>query len=532
LRRDYSLGSIKKIIILFILCFIFLLTANGFCYTTEEIFDMTINSVVTVVMEDSKGKEMGFGSGFFIGEGIIVTNHHVIEESKKGYVNLVGKKTKYDLLKIIAEDKKRDLAVISVSYLDATPLPIIKEESVTIGEKVYVIGTPLGFEGTISEGIISGIRSVDSRNILQITAPVSPGSSGGPVLNSNGEVIGIAFLTAVKGQNVNFAIPISDLLQLINERNLAIPSLNFVSPIKKDISIDAEKESFENKDSISVFKHFSEAYSFISKNKYDEATVLLEDILENDPNYFRAYYYLGLISKEKGDFEKAIEHLNRALEIEPDYKNAKDLLLSINTTIKKQKREEEGSTYQTMKDLEETIKITYDDMTNLSTFHDKRINIKGSNPKNENDLSTNICVYFIKEENGNLKLRLRINYIGPKNLMIRSFLIKTDDERFTVDVLEGEITRNLGRFPFYRGLFKIIDYYFSSFIETYDVPFDTNLLNIVNKIITSKEAKIRHNGQGLYYDRDITSKEKEAMKNVIDYFITQGGDLEFPDPFR
>ena len=93
--------------------------------------------------------------------------------------------------------------------------------------------------------------------------------------------------------------------------------------------------------------------------------------------------------------------------------------------------------------------------------------------------------------------------------MIHSFLIKTDNERFTIDVLEGDITRNLGRFPFYRGLFKIVDYYFSSFVETYDVPFDTNLLNIVNKIITSKEAKIRHNGQGQYYDRDITFKEKK-----------------------
>ena len=185
-----------------------------------------------------------------------------------------------------------------------------------------------------------------------------------------------------------------------------------------------------------------------------------------------------------------------------------------------------------MNDLEKKIKITYDDMTNLSIYHDKRINIKGSNPKNENDLSTNICVYFVKEENGNLKLRLRINYIGPKNLMIHSFLIKTDNERFTIDVLEGEITRNLGRFPFYRGLFKIVDYYFSSFVETYDVPFDINLLNIVNKIIISKEAKIRHNGQGLYYDRDITSKEKEAMKNVIDYFIIKGGEVEFPKPLR
>ena len=522
----------KKYIYLFILFGILTITNIGYCYTADEIFNRTIPSMVTIIMQDSKGNEMIQGSGFFIGEGIVLTNYHVIEKSKKGYINLIGKKTKYDLLKVMSEDKEKDLAIVSVSYLDASPLPLIDKKAVVIGEKVYVIGTPLGFEGTISEGIVSGIRIVDSRNILQITAPISPGSSGGPVLNSNGEVIGIAFLSYKYGQNLNFAIPVSELIQLINERNLSIPSLKFITSTEKDIVNEPDIKPADNKENTNIFKHFTQAYSFISQNKYDEAITLLEEIIEADPGYFRAYYYLGLISKEKGDFNKAIEYLNKALEIEPDYKNAKDLLSSINKSIQEEKREEDGSIHQTMKDLEDMIKITYDDMTDLSLYHDKRINLKGSNPRSENDLITNLCVYFLKGENTDPQLRLRINYIGPKNLMIQSFLIKTDDERFAVDVLEGEITRSIGRFPFYRGLLKIVDYYFSSFVETYDVPFDKNLLNIVDKIIKSKETKIRFNGQGSFYDRDISTKEKEAIKNIIDYFEAQGGKLEFPEPLR
>jgi hypothetical protein len=83
-----------------------------------------------------------------------------------------------------------------------------------VGDKVYVVGNPLGLEGTFSEGIISGIRSIESDSILQMTAPISPGSSGGPVMNDSGTVIGVAVATFKDGQNLNLAVPVTYLSRL------------------------------------------------------------------------------------------------------------------------------------------------------------------------------------------------------------------------------------------------------------------------------------------------------------------------------
>jgi S1-C subfamily serine protease len=90
-----------------------------------------------------------------------------------------------------------------------------------VGDQVYVVGNPEGLEGTFSQGIVSGIRTFDSDSILQITAPISPGSSGGPVLDSVGNVIGIAVATFKSGQNLNFAVPVSYLKSLLSKSGSA-----------------------------------------------------------------------------------------------------------------------------------------------------------------------------------------------------------------------------------------------------------------------------------------------------------------------
>lgn len=97
-----------------------------------------------------------------------------------------------------------------------------------IGEKIYAVGNPKGLNGTFSEGIISGVRDIQANNILQITAPISPGSSGGPVLNSSGQVVGIAFSSYSSGQNLNFAIPVKYLLNLKSK----IAGLTLISTVK------------------------------------------------------------------------------------------------------------------------------------------------------------------------------------------------------------------------------------------------------------------------------------------------------------
>ena len=107
-------------------------------------------------------------------------------------------------------DKENDLVILKA---EAKGLPTVRIGDIakaTIGEKVYVISSPQGLENTISDGILSGIREIDAkRKILQITAPVSSGSSGGPVFNNNGEVIGIATFLIEEAQNLNFAMPVN-----------------------------------------------------------------------------------------------------------------------------------------------------------------------------------------------------------------------------------------------------------------------------------------------------------------------------------
>ena len=185
--------------------------------TPQQIAKKSLGSTVLLITEDADGEAHGLGSGFFIGSGRIATNLHVVEDAPKAYAKLVGRDTMYNIDGIIAIDEKNDLAILQVTAFGISPLPLGDSDTIEIGETVYVAGNPKGLEGTFSDGIISSIRGEDAFKLLQMTAPISPGSSGGPVLNANGEVIGISVLTVRDGQNLNFAIPINYLKSLLAE---------------------------------------------------------------------------------------------------------------------------------------------------------------------------------------------------------------------------------------------------------------------------------------------------------------------------
>ncbi len=191
--------------------------------TAEQIAEKALAATVYLEMTDRNGKTLGFGSGFFVGKNQIATNFHVIEGAAKGTAKQVGKYTKYTIEGISATDKKNDLAIVKVTAFGVKPLPLGDSETVRIGETVYVAGNPRGLEGTFSDGIISSIRELNTRKRLQMTAPISPGSSGGPVLNGNREVIGVSFMIIEGGQNLNCAIPSNYLKALIKQSEPAKP---------------------------------------------------------------------------------------------------------------------------------------------------------------------------------------------------------------------------------------------------------------------------------------------------------------------
>lgn len=160
--------------------------------TPQQIAQKTFPSVVLLVMEDANGQPVSMGSGFFVRDGVIATALHITERAARGYAKIVRQKGKYDILGTQGTDEARDLVLLAVDGAKARSLSLGESGEVAVGDEVYVVGNPLGLEGTFSQGIVSSVRQVDSDTLLQITAPVSPGSSGGPVLNSDGKVVGIA----------------------------------------------------------------------------------------------------------------------------------------------------------------------------------------------------------------------------------------------------------------------------------------------------------------------------------------------------
>jgi hypothetical protein len=187
-------------------------------------------------MEDANYQPVSLGSGIFVRDGIVATNFHVVEDSFGGYAKEIGKKAKYQISGTVGIDRNVDLVLLAIEGVKAPSLPLGDSETVQIGDEIYAVGNPLGLEGTFSKGIISGIRKVGSIKLFQITAPISPGSSGGAILNSSGQVIGVSVATFREGQNLNFAIPVSYLSSLLHKPT-DITSLQKLHGSKKRKSI-------------------------------------------------------------------------------------------------------------------------------------------------------------------------------------------------------------------------------------------------------------------------------------------------------
>ena len=193
-------------------------TATQAELTPSQIAKKAFPSTVLIVTQDESGQPLSIGSGFFVEKGIIATNYHVIEGASSAYARLVTEKTKYKIKWVSGIDETNDLALLEADNKTAPPMTLNpSSKDINIGESIFSVGNFKGLEGTFSSGIISGVRNLEKTKLYQITAPISPGSSGGPVLDSNDSVIGIAVAMLKSGQNLNFAVPVNYLHLLIKE---------------------------------------------------------------------------------------------------------------------------------------------------------------------------------------------------------------------------------------------------------------------------------------------------------------------------
>ena len=188
---------------------------SAYALAPQVIAKRVFPSVVLITMRDKDDQPMSIGSGFAIRPDVVATNLHVIRGSGKGSVRLVGQSNAIPIEGVVAIDDAHDLVLLKVA-VNAPPLSLNDRATPEVGETIYAVGNPQGLEGTFSQGIVSGVRDMPQGRWIQITAPISPGSSGGPVLDERGDVIGIAVATLQSGQNINFAIPANVLTALMN----------------------------------------------------------------------------------------------------------------------------------------------------------------------------------------------------------------------------------------------------------------------------------------------------------------------------
>ena len=174
--------------------------------TYEELAQLA-SSVVQIMIHDSRGEVIGGGSGIMIGrEGYILTNNHVACRGRFYSVRIEEDDQVYQTDEMIKYNSDLDLAVLRIER-NLQPLPIYnRQKKLVRGQRVVAIGSPLGLFNSVSDGIISGFRAIEGVDMIQFTAPISNGSSGGAVLNMYGEVIGISTAGFDAGQNINLAV--------------------------------------------------------------------------------------------------------------------------------------------------------------------------------------------------------------------------------------------------------------------------------------------------------------------------------------
>ncbi|MFH1453452.1 MAG: tetratricopeptide repeat protein [Armatimonadota bacterium] len=282
-------------VLIFIMLVVFL--SSSCVYAAPKTVKEIINYAKygTVVIEVFKnGKPLGSGSGFFISNDEVVTNYHVIEGSDAIIVKTYNKQ-EYRVKKIIALDQSYDIAVLKL----ATPATGIKiltmaDQLPEQGDDVLVIGAPLSFDYTVTRGIVTAIRDMERNGTcIQIDASISPGNSGGPVLNNNSEVIGIAtfFIPGTKeapGQNLNFAASVGYVKYLLN------------MGYKKFVTDESYKRALE----------------YYMAGEDEKALPLLKPYADSHPDNADAWFYTGVCYYYTGRYENSIDCMNRVLQLD------------------------------------------------------------------------------------------------------------------------------------------------------------------------------------------------------------------------
>lgn len=294
--------KIIPVAVVLVLCFTGTASAQEFL---PELVKRIKPSAVAIETFDAKGATVARGSGFFVAVDRVITNRHVIERSTRAEVHLLDGK-KFPVRGVLAIDGEGDLALLQVDVPKglSVPLPLVRAVPQE-GESIVVIGNPYGLEGSVSNGIVSAVREISGYGkIIQITASISPGSSGSPVVNMAGQVIGVATLQAAEGQNLNFAVPAERI------SGLRVGDVQTFSTL----AVETQKNKRSTAERL-----YSQGLAQLSRDDYARALPYFEKAADSDPNYAEAWYQAGFCYGILGRHAEALRASRQAARLRPEW---------------------------------------------------------------------------------------------------------------------------------------------------------------------------------------------------------------------
>ncbi len=329
IQRNASHRFGKCVITLGLLFSIFRATdVSAVCQDTDvpRLVERVKPAVVYIVTTARGKKEIGQGSGFFVRPDQIITNWHVVEDAQ----SIVVKTAQGDVLdvkSVISTDRKHDLALLQlespaegISTLEVAPL------SPREGESVIVVGNPKGLAWSMSDGRIASIRELnEGLKLLQITAPISPGSSGSPVVNMQGQVVGVAVGSKIGGQNLNFAISSEHIVKwysMSSESAQVVPNRHAPATLPNSSGLDDIDTNISQEASKLARSFYYQGSVLQSKNDCKGALPFYEKAVVVNPKFPQAWFSLAFCKSELGRGMAAIEDYKKAVVLKPDFYDA------------------------------------------------------------------------------------------------------------------------------------------------------------------------------------------------------------------
>jgi len=267
----------------------------------QELFQRISPSVFIIEVLDESGSLLATGSGVAVELDQVVTNKHVID----GGVTLRikhGSRTWPAAVTYL--DPDHDLCRLTAKGLNAPVVPVRLSSALTVGERVYSVGAPEGLELTISEGLISGLREFEDIRLIQTSAAISPGSSGGGLFDSQAQLVGITTFFLKEGQNLNFALPGDWVKDLVANR----------VPLKG--KTQTSTSDFE------VLSYFQLAAQMVDTGEYEKAVRASLELLRMKPDYAEAWNNLGVAYDGLQQYDKELSAYQEAIRLKPDYADA------------------------------------------------------------------------------------------------------------------------------------------------------------------------------------------------------------------